>query len=360
MIEVEGKTRIKIEITINEAIDVLYKECIAKGKSENNHNAFKLEEVLKAINNFKKYYDEVKDLVRKNNLDKINVEGIMSNSAQLNAYNTTFYVESEKVLEALVKWFYSCYNTISLTDSNTFANSVSLGSAVSYLERYYNVYVNGMSPKLKIEPEIETKSNYLCKLSREYGNCSSEKYKSMFNRDKEAVKQLNEIIRKLGKKYFINYWEFLEIPMNSSLRIIKTAYTLKYERIEESLSKGSNEYTPVNLITLNNALATLSDPYLRYIHNCRLYDKEPLSYEDYRNLSVQEPEEDYDLENNDKLSKFIAGKIIKYTYGNRAFGMQIGNEIYDELNDAQVYNLDEVSKKINEQNAIKLGLDEVK
>ena len=80
---------------------------------------------------------------------------------------------------------------------------------------------------------------------------------------------------------FINFWEFLGIPMNSPLAVIKKAYYIKFTEIEKSLDNKESKYTPNDLIIVNKAYATLSNPYERYLHNCQIDDEDPGDIRDF-------------------------------------------------------------------------------
>lgn len=43
------------------------------------------------------------------------------------------------------------------------------------------------------------------------------------------------------RESFINFWEFLEIPMNSSIGNIKLVFVGKFEKIENSINRGENK-----------------------------------------------------------------------------------------------------------------------
>ena len=77
------------------------------------------------------------------------------------------------------------------------------------------------------------------------------------------------------EKTFINFWEFLGLPMNAPLADIKVAYLNKFTEIEKALDNQETTYTTNDLITVNNAFATLSDPYKRFLHNCQIDGEEP-------------------------------------------------------------------------------------
>lgn len=44
-------------------------------------------------------------------------------------------------------------------------------------------------------------------------------------------------VQTISNSNFINFWEFLEIPMNSPAREIKLAFVHKFEQIEETIKK---------------------------------------------------------------------------------------------------------------------------
>ena len=105
------------------------------------------------------------------------------------------------------------------------------------------------------------------------------------------------------EKKIINYWEFLEIPFNSSLADIKTAYTKRFEEIENSLDKGEGIYTPYDLVTVSKAYETLSDTTKRIMHNCELGEKNAVLKKEYADLND---------EYNELFNKWLLNKYIEY------------------------------------------------
>lgn len=87
------------------------------------------------------------------------------------------------------------------------------------------------------------------------------------------------------KENFINYWEYLELPMNSPLRDIKLAFQRKVIQIEGKIQNGKIKTeeisTLINELTIaTNAYETLSDPYKRFIHNCEIDGEKPFLPDD--------------------------------------------------------------------------------
>ncbi len=86
------------------------------------------------------------------------------------------------------------------------------------------------------------------------------------------------------KRNFINFWEFLEIPMNSPIKDIKLAFYSKFNKIEHSITSGENHYSLEDLNTCISAYETLSNPYSRFLHNCEIDGEEPprdIDWDDY-------------------------------------------------------------------------------
>lgn len=77
------------------------------------------------------------------------------------------------------------------------------------------------------------------------------------------------------KENFINYWQFLEIPMNSPLGDIKFAFVNKFNAIKASIDNGEDNFSPEHLKICVKAYETLSDPYSRFLHNCEIDGEEP-------------------------------------------------------------------------------------
>ena len=97
------------------------------------------------------------------------------------------------------------------------------------------------------------------------------------------------------KKDIINFWEFLEIPMNSTLSYIKIAFAKKFEKIEKSIDNGEQNYTPNDLKICINAYETLSDPYKRFLHNCEINGEEPPREPDWDTILSNDGSSDDDL-----------------------------------------------------------------
>ena len=163
----------------------------------------------------------------------------------------------------------------------------------------------------------------------------------------------------------INYWTLLGIPMNSSLKLIKAAYLVNYELIEETHMGYrvlvDDAILLEALIVLNNALATLSDPYLRYVHNCQINNEEPESIETYSvNTDNDNLGEDFGKIGNGELLSFVHDKMMWYWSYRHTSTSSICLKKLNELFKITGKNYDEISKKVHEQSATKLELKEGK
>lgn len=113
---------------------------------------------------------------------------------------------------------------------------------------------------------------------------------------------------------FINYWEYLGIPMNSPMSKIKIAFWAKFTEIEKSLNKGEKKYTSKDLEITTKAFITLSDPYLRYLHNCEIDGEPTPTTEDlfeYLESSEEEKEQDLDEQIEEKFRNWLRYIILK-------------------------------------------------
>lgn len=117
-----------------------------------------------------------------------------------------------------------------------------------------------------------------------------------------------------AKKNFINFWEFLRIPMNSPLGEIKIAFVNKFEEIESSLKKKDKVYKEEDLITCIKAFETLSNPYLRFLHNCEIDGEEPPKSPDWDSYFCNDGLSDADLEEeiNQHFLAWLLSKINEY------------------------------------------------
>lgn len=113
---------------------------------------------------------------------------------------------------------------------------------------------------------------------------------------------------------FINYWEYLGIPMNSPMSKIKIAFWAKFTEIEKSLNKGEKKYTAKDLEITTKAFITLSDPHLRYLHNCNI-DGEPTPTTEelleYFESFEEEREQDLDEQIEEKFRNWLRYIILK-------------------------------------------------
>ncbi len=109
------------------------------------------------------------------------------------------------------------------------------------------------------------------------------------------------------KENFINYWQFLEIPMNSPLGDIKFAFVNKFNTIKASIDSGEGNYSPEHLKVCVKAYETLSDPYSRFLHNCEIDGEEPPKAPDWDNFFGTDDQYDEDLpeEGNESFHQWL-------------------------------------------------------
>lgn len=114
---------------------------------------------------------------------------------------------------------------------------------------------------------------------------------------------------------FINFWEFLEIPMNSPIGNIKIAFISKFEKIENAINSGESNFSSKELETCIRAYETLSDPYLRFLHNCEIDGEEPPRTPDWDAYFSDDGISDEDLseDSNQLFLGWLFSKIQKYT-----------------------------------------------
>lgn len=159
---------------------------------------------------------------------------------------------------------------------------------------------------------------------------------------------------------FINYWEYLGIPMNSPMSKIKIAFCLKFMKIEQSLIKVEKKYTPKDLEITTKAFITLSDPYLRYLHNCEI-DGEPTPTTEglleYLESSEEEIEQDLDNQMEEKFRNWLNYIIDKYSNIEKIFITKLNQSeldilvnIVNELTDVQ----NKLNKTKNQQRSLNL------
>lgn len=115
---------------------------------------------------------------------------------------------------------------------------------------------------------------------------------------------------------FINYWEFLGIPMNSPIWKIKMAFFGNFLKIEESLKRGEKRFSSNDLEIIVKAFATLSDPYLRYLHNCEIDGETPQTGSDFQSYLENlehEKEEDLNEKAEEQFEIWLKKIIEQYT-----------------------------------------------
>lgn len=84
------------------------------------------------------------------------------------------------------------------------------------------------------------------------------------------------------KGNFINFWEFLGLPMDASLSAITLAYAGKFTEIEDALEDTNTSlYSIQDLNVVNQAYETLSDPVKRNLHNCIITGQDPVEMFDF-------------------------------------------------------------------------------
>lgn len=132
------------------------------------------------------------------------------------------------------------------------------------------------------------------------------------------------------KENFINFWEFLEIPMNSPIRDIKIAFISKFEKIENSINKGESKYSLEDLKICISAYETLSNPYSRLLHNCEIDGEEPPRASDWDSYFSDDGISDDDLseESSQKFLAWLLTKAKKLTTKMELF-MVITNRLYE-------------------------------
>jgi len=144
------------------------------------------------------------------------------------------------------------------------------------------------------------------------------------------------------KENFINFWEFLEIPMNSPIGDIKVAFANKFEKIKNCIARGEDNYSPEDLKTCINAYETLSNPYSRFLHNCEIDGEEPPKDPDWDAYFSDDSiiDEDLSEESNQNFLAWLLSKANEYmsfakgTCGNGINfinGLDIPIEFYKEV-----------------------------
>lgn len=136
-------------------------------------------------------------------------------------------------------------------------------------------------------------------------------------------------VQTISNTNFINFWEFLGIPMNSPTRDIKLAFVHRFEQIEESIKKEDNKYTLEDLKICIKAYETLSDPYLRTLHNCAIDGEEPPSIEDWESYCSEE-DSDLSSDENKTFLEWILAKAHELNDDIKNF-MTISSSLYKLL-----------------------------
>ena len=116
------------------------------------------------------------------------------------------------------------------------------------------------------------------------------------------------------KESFINFWEFLEIPMNSPIRDIKIAFASKFEKIKNSINRGESNYSPKDLKTCISAYEILSNPYSRLLYNCGIVGEERPKGPDWDAYFSDDGISDEDLskECNQIFLEWLLSKVDEY------------------------------------------------
>lgn len=116
------------------------------------------------------------------------------------------------------------------------------------------------------------------------------------------------------KESFINFWEFLEIPMNSPIRDLKIAFASKFEKIKNSINRGESNYSPKDLKTCISAYEILSNPYSRLLYNCGIVGEERPKDPDWDAYFSDDGISDEDLskECNQIFLEWLLSKVDEY------------------------------------------------
>lgn len=131
------------------------------------------------------------------------------------------------------------------------------------------------------------------------------------------------------KEKFINYWEFLEIPMNSSIGDIKKAFAIKFERIENSINREENTYCLEDLKICISAYETLRSPYLRLIHNCQIDGEEPPTTSDWEEYFSEDGiSDDLSEDENRNFLLWLLSKANKLNSKKKSYS-ELANKLYN-------------------------------
>lgn len=132
------------------------------------------------------------------------------------------------------------------------------------------------------------------------------------------------------KENFINFWEFLEMPMNSPIGDIKIAFASKFEKIKNSINRGESNYSPEDLKICISAYETLSNPYSRFLHNCEIDGEEPPKDSDWDAYFSDDGISDEDLseESNQSFLAWLLSKAKELSNQMEHF-IEIANKLYE-------------------------------
>lgn len=144
------------------------------------------------------------------------------------------------------------------------------------------------------------------------------------------------------KESSINFWEFLEIPMNSPIGDIKIAFAGKFEKIRNSINRGESNYSLEDLKTCISAYETLSNLYSRLLHNCEIDGEEPPKDSDWDSYFSDDgiPDEVLSEDSNQSFLAWLLSKANEYVNfakeicgdgTNFINGLDIPIEFYEEV-----------------------------
>jgi len=360
MVEVNCEAKIKISMTIEDAIDAIYQDCINNGRRENDKTDERSEKIFSSIECLRKNYVAVNNSTKVSELNKIDLEAVISSRAYLSSCYPVFSADSLDILKKLIAKLESTSKNITINgviskyydphlkspDAEYFQKAKELLEAINYLSRNYYYYVKGISieeqRKIEYRNEVRRRNEAL-----EY------KMESPYDPDMHFN-------TKDGKSDIAYYWNFLGIPIGSNLSTIKTAYIYKYDLIEKSLASGKKEFTPKDLVTLNNSLSNLMSAYSRYVLYCKTGNVKPDSEAKYNEISKLcniEPEIDYDINGNKKMFRWVSYKIYECNRHKKVAynSVNIDDKILSDLTKSFELIKEGLSKKIYEQGAVKLN-----
>ena len=361
MVEVNCETKIKIDMTIEDAIEAIYQDCINNGRKEDDKTDERSEGIFKSIECLRKNFVYVTNSTKANDLNKIYLDGVLSSRAYQSSCYPVISADSVDILNALISRLRSTSENITINgvrtkyydpylkspNSDYFQKAKELIESINYLSKNYYYYIKGISieEQRKIEYRNEVrKRNEALQYKRE-STCDSDIYYNAKN----------------GKSDIAYYWKFLGIPIGSDLKTIKVAYIYKYDLIEKSLANGKKEFTSKDLVTLNNSLSNLISAYLRYVLYCKDGNVKPDSEAKYNEISKQcniASEIDFDIKGNKKLLSWVLFKINEYNRNKKSVcnKVDIDEKTLSELIESFEPIIEELSKKISEQGAVKHSL----